>query len=91
MGIVNIRDYNDRREFIDAIKKEISVCSERPTPSRYHKHYGKVYLTKGIVKEFTLYRDILSYIGKNYDKREIEKVEIIFRPAYYGGKPKFIY
>ena len=88
MSIINTKDYDNKDEFWQAVSSEISVGSSRPSPSGYHRFSGKINLLNGEVLTFTRYKEVLSYIGRNYHKTPISSVEIMFNPSPYGRRPK---
>ena len=88
MSVINTKDYDNKDEFWQAVSSAINVGSRSPLPSGRHQFSGKIHLVEGKILEFSMYKDILSYIGKNYYKTPIEYVEIMFNPSPYGRRPK---
>ena len=86
MATIIKSDYIRKDEFWQAVRDAITIGKQRLSPSGKHKFYGYMYFTDGNMQTFTLYKELLSTIGKSY--HIIESVEIKFIPAPYREKPK---
>lgn len=87
MATIVKKDYNSKKDFWEAVRTKINICKGRPAPSGYHKFSGTIFYEDGALESFSSYKKILSNIGKYYYK--IKSVEINFRPAPFGQKPRF--